>query len=375
MADLAKELLNLADEVQETAEAAGPDDRMKALEGAAKDVGKAWSGSALGYHANVYREDLKPAPPGAHFSQEWGLMNGIMGDPYSPGYTEYDPQQVKDHILGLAGNPNLDIGRKSLAAAARTFSKAKGDAHSILLLASAQNDDPFLETKLSELENIEVWTEWDATKAITPGPGKKVISRDVQAVNQGWRSSPHHELAALPAALQQSKVALEELERVIRQAGSHLARRQRNEQKAALVGTNIFIGHGRSPMWRDLKDFIHERLKLPYDEFNRVPVAGVTNVVRLSEMLGSAVLAFLVLTAEDETADGEMQARMNVIHEVGLFQGRLGFTKAIVLLEEDCKPFSNIEGLGQIRFPKNNIKQSFEEIRRVLEREGVIKSA
>ena len=31
-----------------------------------------------------------------------------------------------------------------------------------------------------------------------------------------------------------------------------------------------------------------------------------------------------------------VKARMNVIHEVGLFQGRLGFERAIVLLEEGC---------------------------------------
>ncbi len=66
---------------------------------------------------------------------------------------------------------------------------------------------------------------------------------------------------------------------------------------------------------------------------------------------------------------------MNVIHEVGLFQGRLGFTKAIVLLEEGCEEFSNIEGLGQIRFPKGNIAAKFEEIRQVLERESVLDSS
>lgn len=63
---------------------------------------------------------------------------------------------------------------------------------------------------------------------------------------------------------------------------------------------------------------------------------------------------------------------LNVVHEAGLFQGRLGFTKAIVLLEEGCEEFSNIQGLGQIRFPKGNIAPAFEEIRRVLEREGLI---
>ena len=89
-------------------------------------------------------------------------------------------------------------------------------------------------------------------------------------------------------------------------------------------------------------------------------------------MLDAAAVAFIILTAEDEQADGKMHARLNVIHEVGLFQGRLGFTKAIVLLEEGCEQFSNIEGLGQIRFPAGRISAVFEEVRRVLEREGLI---
>jgi hypothetical protein len=38
-----------------------------------------------------------------------------------------------------------------------------------------------------------------------------------------------------------------------------------------------------------------------------------------------------------------------------LFQGRLGFDRATVLLEEGCEKFSNIHGLGRIRFPKGNI--------------------
>jgi len=81
------------------------------------------------------------------------------------------------------------------------------------------------------------------------------------------------------------------------------------------------------------------------------------------------------MTGEDEQADGKVQARMNVVHEAGLFQGRLGFTRAILLIEDGCEEFSNIEGLGQIRFTKGNISTAFEEIRQVLEREGVVDEA
>ncbi len=139
-----------------------------------------------------------------------------------------------------------------------------------------------------------------------------------------------------------------------------------------MAGNRVFIGHGNSSAWRDLKDLVQDRLGLPYDEFNRVSVAGLANTERLSEMLDNAAVAFLVMTAEDEQADGQWHARMNVIHEAGLFQGRLGFRKAIVLLEEGCEEFFNIQGLGQIRFPKGDLGARFEKIREVLEREGLI---
>lgn len=142
--------------------------------------------------------------------------------------------------------------------------------------------------------------------------------------------------------------------------------------ESPLGGNRIFIGHGRSPLWRELKDFLAERLDLPWDEFNREPVAGYPTSERLETMLNQAAFAFLVMTAEEEHADSTVHARPNVIHESGLFQGRLGFPKAIVLLEEGCSEFSNITGLSQIRFPPGNIRASFEDCRRVLEREGLL---
>jgi predicted nucleotide-binding protein len=144
-------------------------------------------------------------------------------------------------------------------------------------------------------------------------------------------------------------------------------------EPARKQGNKIFIGHGRSPLWRELKDFIQDRLHLEWEEFNREPPAGQSTVDRLKEMLDSSNFALLVMTAEDEYADQSKHARENVIHEIGLFQGRLEFEKAIVLLEEGCTEFSNIRGLNQIHFPKDMIKASFEEVRRVLERRGILR--
>jgi predicted nucleotide-binding protein len=137
-------------------------------------------------------------------------------------------------------------------------------------------------------------------------------------------------------------------------------------------GSKVFFGHGRSPVWRELKDFVHDRLGLDWEEFNREAVAGLATTERLHDMLQSAQFAFLLMTADDELADGTPQARPNVIHEIGLFQGKLGMRRAIVLLEEGCPEFSNIVGLSQIRFPKGRISACFEEVRQVLAREGIV---
>jgi predicted nucleotide-binding protein len=137
---------------------------------------------------------------------------------------------------------------------------------------------------------------------------------------------------------------------------------------------SVFIGHGRSHVWRDLKDMLSERLGLRYIEFNSASAAGIATKERLEEMLDESSFAFLVMTAEDLHNDGSRHARENVVHEIGLFQGRLGFKRAIVLLEEGCEEFSNLAGVGQIRFPRGNVLAKSEEIRMVLEREGMLNS-
>lgn len=138
------------------------------------------------------------------------------------------------------------------------------------------------------------------------------------------------------------------------------------------MSRTVFIGHGRSPLWKDLEKFLTSKLELPCDEFESICPAGKTIVGRLEEMLDKACFAFLIMTGEDSDPDGSVHARHNVIHEIGLFQGRLGFAKAIVLLEDGCKEFSNIHGLAQIRFPREDISARFEKIREVLLREGIL---
>lgn len=131
----------------------------------------------------------------------------------------------------------------------------------------------------------------------------------------------------------------------------------------------VFIGHGRSPQWRDLKDHLSDKHHYQIEAYETGARAGHTIRDILEEMIAKSSFAILVMTGEDEGIDGNYRARQNVIHEIGLFQGRLGFKRAIVLLEKETEEFSNIDGVQQLRFSKGNIKETFGDIIATLNRE------
>jgi len=131
----------------------------------------------------------------------------------------------------------------------------------------------------------------------------------------------------------------------------------------------VFVGHGGSSQWRDLKDHLHEQHGYTIEAYEIGARAGHAIRDILVEMLTISSFAILVMTAEDETAEGGFRARQNVIHEIGLFQGRLGFSRAIVLVEEGTEVFSNLQGIQQLRYSKGNIKETYGDILATLRRE------
>ena len=372
-----EELFALAEKLKKAAGGADGEEVAKpigALEEAAQKIGRSFSGSWQGYHSRIYYTGFSPPPPGAHFSQEWGLMDTYASSHGSHGeWREYDAEEVKGRIRKLAGEPDLGKAHEAADAASETFEFAKAETISILQGELEERADGFLENLKQEVEKLKPLSTFDVAQHLAPKG--QIMTRDTVVLGQGTQVPPHMSFLAEVKAIRHAFAICHAAGEIATKAASHLERKARRSKAAERVGPNVFIGHGQSRLWRDLKDFLQDRLKLPWDEFNRVPVAGVTNISRLSEMLDAAAIAFLVMTAEDEMADGAVQARMNVVHEAGLFQGRLGFSRAVVMLEEGCEQFSNIEGLGQIRFPRGNISAAFEEVRRVLEREGLIETS
>lgn len=131
----------------------------------------------------------------------------------------------------------------------------------------------------------------------------------------------------------------------------------------------IFIGHGGSSQWKKLKDHLHDLHQYEVEAYEVGARAGHAIRDTLQGMLEVSNFAILVMTGEDEGKGGQLRARQNVIHELGLFQGKLGFSKAIALLEKGTEEFSNINGVRQIRFRKNEIKGTFGDVLATIKRE------
>jgi predicted nucleotide-binding protein len=135
-----------------------------------------------------------------------------------------------------------------------------------------------------------------------------------------------------------------------------------HQAASSLTVFNLFLD-------TSLKDHLHEQHGYQVEAYEIGARAGHTIRDILEDMLNNSSFAILVLTGEDKDDTGELRARQNVIHELGLFQGHLGFSKAIVLLEENTQEFSNIHGIQQIRYSRNAIRETFGDVLATLRRE------
>ena len=377
MTELHEELVEIALKLETIAERGRlPDiqDPLDRLKQAAEEVGKSSSGSWIGYQANVYYKNLKIPPPRAHFNPEWGLMPlAFVPERTTGDWVEYDPDQVRNVIFLRAGNPDIKPAEEFQKSANIAIARYKGGLLSIIEIASSYSESKFLIDQSATISKLSPLADYEYLMSWQPERGS---SKDSKAVHQGIWNPPHAKILSQVISIQTSIATITDLAEIARQVALHIQRQvgqQRRIMSESSQGTRIFIGHGHSRVWWELKDFLETTLRLEVDEFNRISAAGVPNSVQLETMLNSSMFAFLVMTAEDELPSGEFRPRENVVHEAGLFQAKLGFTRAIVLLEEGCEKFSNNAGLGHINFPKDNIRAAFEDIRSVLKREGIIK--
>jgi hypothetical protein len=119
-------LFQLADAVAEALTRARAGDlkaQLSALDNACDEAKRAWSGSNLGYHADVYTQGLQP---GAQFNPEWGLMDRWPTHQPDPRWQIMDPRAVSDHLLVEAGIDDLRAIKERLALIREELVTAQG---------------------------------------------------------------------------------------------------------------------------------------------------------------------------------------------------------------------------------------------------------
>jgi hypothetical protein len=131
----------------------------------------------------------------------------------------------------------------------------------------------------------------------------------------------------------------------------------------------IFIGHGQGSEWRDLKDHLADKQHYTISAYEVGARAGHAIRDVLDDMSEESTFAILVMSGDDKTDGGELRARQNVIHEIGLFQGRLGYARAIVLIEKGVEVPSNINGITWISYERGHINGTFGDIIATVNRE------
>ncbi len=135
----------------------------------------------------------------------------------------------------------------------------------------------------------------------------------------------------------------------------------------------IFIAHGHSNLWNEVLRFLRDDLNLTdVNYFEKESQTGRSIADALRDFHKETGFAIVVMTAEDETSTNTKRTRQNVIHEIGFFQGKLGFEKVAILKQDNVESFSNIDGIQYIPFSGDNISQTFYELQRVLKREHII---
>lgn len=179
--------------------------------------------------------------------------------------------------------------------------------------------------------------------------GLRIARRKLQSVGMTGAAQYRHEFLGVSMEIvAKSKVAGDEIKR-----------------------KRVFIGHGRDSQWLHIKDCITGWELLPtYYESGSI-VGKFTSEILADQALG-ADFAIVVVTADDIDSSGRHRGRQNVIHEIGLMQGRLGWAKVAILLEDSVEPFTNISGLQTIVFAKGRIHQTLHELEGMLIREGLL---
>jgi sugar/nucleoside kinase (ribokinase family) len=159
-----------------------------------------------------------------------------------------------------------------------------------------------------------------------------------------------------------------DLTRGFLQANEHPQPRTRS-----VSGVGGFIAHGADPQWEEVRRFLGQECQVPvYALDPSVPGAALDEAMR--PQLARCGFAVCVLAAADTFPGDGGRAEQSLVHQAGILQGRYGFRRVAMLVEEGCATFSNVAGLIRLDFAAGHVESTFWQLERMLRREGVMRT-
>jgi predicted nucleotide-binding protein len=171
---------------------------------------------------------------------------------------------------------------------------------------------------------------------------------------------------------------VQEFARIVRQAIIRIERSPDMVTRAATQTTRrtesdpkkVFIIHGHDEAKRrELEAMLSTQFGLVPIVLVDQPNAGANTIIEKFEHYApKCSFAFALFTPDDQVTIGGspyLQARPNVIWELGWFCAELGRTNVMLILKDGTEVFSDFSGIIQHRF-KTNVTERFVEIQRDL---------
>lgn len=257
--------------------AAQVESQSNALHEAAKSLADSFSGSWFGWHSEMYFGDFQKPPLGSTFSVEWGAYHGLP-----PGWQARSRQEVQTVLETqcCVSVTQLVADGKTLGQAMITVRNGFGGDIAILNAADGFASEKALLAKIEEL----AWDEANYNSYVRAMQNAApTMSRDSDAVMQGYKIPPHIHFAAIAfSVLAKARNALEFWSlssRLIRQLGVQLRVRASQPDKLDLLLTVCDRFHAFAKQMRqrqrgrpefvvndeyDVQDLLHAILRLHF---------------------------------------------------------------------------------------------------------------
>ncbi len=196
------------------------DGKRTRLHEALLQVNESWSGSNLGYHADLYYGAFQRPPLGARFDPEWGAYNGLP-----EGWRDRDLAEVRAAIEQLSG---VAIDQYT-SAATEMVERVRMTITEVAIVIAPIRQLDGLDREAELLDGLESFDLEPSLQTSVPAG----MTRDSRAVAEGRRIAPHqqarHAIGRAAQSIDACEKAMTLAERLLRQVSGAL--RARSEQR------------------------------------------------------------------------------------------------------------------------------------------------